>query len=376
MADRALSICFVAPNAYPILAREEDKPLVGGAELQQVLVARGLAERGHDVSMICLDFGQSDGVVIDGVRVYKAFKPDAGIPMLRFVWPRLTGLWRSMTRADADVYYSRTAGILPGLAVVFCQRRSRKSIFAAAGTPDLERNTPRVRYSRDRKIYEYGLRRVDRILVQNEEQHRLCRANFGREAIIVPNYYAFEAENGREAGTDVLWVSTIRKVKRPELYLDLAALLPEYRFKMIGGPDDNDPNLFEEILARAAELDNVEFLGFIPYSRIGEYFDDARVFVNTSDSEGFPNTFLQAWSRRVPTVSFVDCGARYQGALLGRQVDSLGEMADCVINWLQQEEKRSREGERCRAYMQENHSPDAVLDLYETLLSDLVLTDG
>ena len=41
-----LSICFVAPMAYPVLAQDRSLPFAGGAEVQQVGIATALARRG------------------------------------------------------------------------------------------------------------------------------------------------------------------------------------------------------------------------------------------------------------------------------------------------------------------------------------------
>lgn len=372
VTNRLPQICFVAPNTYPLLAGDEQLPVIGGAELQQAIVSRALVERGYAVSMICRDFGQDEQVEVDGIRVFRTFKLEDGIPILRFFWPRLTSIWRCLANADADIYYQRSASMLTGVVAAFCRRAGKKSIFAAAGNPDLERATSRIRYARDRLIYEYGLRHVDRILVQNDEQERLCQLNFGRRATQIPNCYPAPSSPSSGTGQYVLWVSTIRALKRPELFLDLAEALPGRAFRMIGGPGRGEEALFESVMARAVKIANLEFLGFVPYNKIDDHFDDASVFVNTSTSEGFPNTFLQAWARGVPTISFIDSGARAEGHPVGCQVDSVSAMAERLASWLANPVERSSEGQRCRAYFEGNHSPSQVLHLYEELFRELL----
>lgn len=369
--DRLPSICFVAPDAFPVLSGDTRVRSVGGAEVQQVIVAGELVKRGYTVSMVCQDFGQPDGVEISGIRVFRTFRQDAGLPVVRFVWPRLTSTWRCLEKAGADIYYQRTAGMLTGVVAEFCRRNGRKSIFAAAGNPDLEPNTPRIEYARDRWIYEYGLRHVDRILVQNKEQERLCLANFGRTPTLVPNCYPLPENRAQAGGRYVLWVSTIRSLKRPDLFLDLAQALPRFRFRMIGGPGRGEAPLFKAIMERARTIPNLEFLGFVPYARVNEHFDTASIFVNTSESEGFPNTFLQAWARGVPTVSFIDCGARVHGRHVGCQAGTFASMVDRVAGLLGSDTERAREGRVCRDYFIGNHAPGRVLDLYERIFTEL-----
>src|SRR5688572_20992095 len=189
MTDRAPHICFVAPNAFPVVTGDESSQLIGGAEVQQTTIARGLVGRGYKVSMICMDFGQNAVVDVDGIRVLRAFRIDAGIPVVRFLWPRMTSLWSCMRRVNADVYYQRGAGMLTGLVAAYCKRYGKRSVFSAAANLDFEPNTPGIRYSRDRWLYGYGLKHMDRLLAQNVEQATLCMRNVGRRCAVVPNCY-------------------------------------------------------------------------------------------------------------------------------------------------------------------------------------------
>jgi glycosyltransferase involved in cell wall biosynthesis len=354
-----------------MLSDDESIPLIGGAELQQAFVAKELVKRGFSVTMICLDFGQKKRVEIDGVEVIRAYNASDGIPILRYVWPRLTTILSCLKEADADIYYVRTASMLTGVIAAFCRRYSRKSVFAAAGNPDLEIDTPRIRYARDRWVYEYGLRNVDKIFVQNEKQKQLCFSNFHRDSIVVPNCYPSVNMETRHQGECILWVSTIRQLKRPHVYLDIAEALPRFQFRMIGGMANDERDLYESVKARADALANVEFLGFVPFSKIDVHFAAASVFVNTSESEGFPNTFIQAWAAKVPTVSFVDSGARYDGQIVGRLAKSSAQMAEIIGYWLQNESERVREGLRCHEYVHRNHSPERILEMYERLFCNI-----
>ena len=167
-------------------------------------------------------------------------------------------------------------------------------------------------------------------------------------------------------------MSTIRSLKRPELYLDLAQALPQQQFRMIGGPGVGEVALWEATRARARELGNVRFLGFAPLSQVEEQFDGATLFVNTSDSEGFPNTFLQAWARGIPTVSFVDSGARLDGVPVGLRVSSLEQLVATVSEQLSNVQARLKLGQRCAEYVEKHHSPEKIVELYARAFEELV----
>ena len=369
-------ICFVAPHAWPVFSHDPNNGFIGGAEVQQSILARALARVGFRVSMICLDFGQPQEVLLDGVRVVKTYRPDAGLPVFRFLHPRMTAMWRAMRAVDADVYYQRCSAMLTAIVAEFCRRHGKRSIFASAADLDFVPGRQPIRYRRDRWLFERGLARVDKIVVQNATQQRSCRAYYRRESTWVPNCYELPADSSPGGGDCVLWVASIREqdYKRPELFLELARRLPRRRFIMIGGAggaSPSNPN-FERIRSAAKAIPNLEFAGFMPLARVEAYFDRARVLVNTSGYEGMPNTFLQAWARGVPAVAFVDIGARWHGEPLYRPAEGVEAAAAEIERLFADEVYWRRASVRCREYFEVTHSVPKVMARYEALLEELL----
>src|SRR5712671_6809620 len=132
----AMKICFVGFHNLPVLAPEYRGHTIGGEAVQQTLLARALERRGHDVSMVVADYGQRDGEVWEAIRVFKAYSLEAGLPVLRFIHPRWTGMWSALTRADADLYYTSCAGMQVGLLALFCRRFRKRFVFRSASDTD------------------------------------------------------------------------------------------------------------------------------------------------------------------------------------------------------------------------------------------------
>lgn len=93
-------------------------------------------------------------------------------------------------------------------------------------------------------------------------------------------------------------------------------------------------------------------------------FDRARVFVNTSETEGFPNTFLQAWIRGIPVVSFFDPDDVIRREGLGHAVASLDEMASAAHSLVTDSQQWLETSARCRAYMARRYGEEQVLAPY------------
>ncbi len=360
------SICFVGLQNLPVLAPEYTRPGIGGAERQQTLLAKALVRQGFEVSMIVHDYGQADGHVWNGITTFRAYRPTEGIPILRFVSPRWTSVWAAMKRADADIYYVSCAGMLIGEVAMFARWYGRKAVFRVANNSDCEPVLKRIRHARDRVLYRYGLRNADLVLAQTSTQESLLRSNLGRASRVVPSLSDL-GERRPERGTrdiSVLWVSNIRRQKRPDLLLELARRMPQVQFDMVGGPVNGAEVLFETISDAARTLPNVRFHGFVPHHEVALLYERARVFVNTSEMEGFPNTYMQAWSRGTPVAALFDPDGVIARNGLGRSASSLDELQGAIAQLLNDEAAWEAVSARCRAHIDRNGDETNMLKPY------------
>ncbi|HYJ41042.1 MAG TPA: glycosyltransferase family 4 protein [Steroidobacteraceae bacterium] len=347
----AQRICVVGLDSYGMLSGEGNPKYIGGESIQHVLLARAWRDLGHDVSIIVHDEGQGARRQIDGITAIAAHTRHGGIRGLRFFHPRATRLLSALISADANVYYQSPAGAYTGITAWFCRRTGRRFIFRVASDSDCEKEHGRIQFWRDRKLYNYGLRRADLVAAQTEFQAQMLRENHAIESVVV-NMMVEPPRNGVpvDKDIDVLWVSNLRALKRPELALELARQLPQVKFSIVGGPMPRGETYYEDMRAAAARLPNVNMLGAVRYADSGNLFDRAKIFLNTSSIEGFPNTFLQAWIRGVPVVSFFDPDSLVQRLQLGHIASSVDEMREAIRSLLEDASDRQRTGRRARDF--------------------------
>jgi glycosyltransferase involved in cell wall biosynthesis len=301
-----MRVCLVKNAALPVLSEEHKHARIGGEEVQHALLAKALVRMGVDVRLVVGDYGQPTEAVYEGVQTIRSFREGSGLPVIRFVYPRWIKLWRALAKADADVYYLSCAGMELGLAAMFCHSRGRRLVFRVASDSDCDPARLLVPYARDKWLYEYGLRRCDAVIAQSALQQELLQRHYGLQSTVAQMLVEPASAGTGERDIDVLWVANLRRVKRPDRLLTVARALPQYRFHMAGGPFPGEQELYDRIAAEAAAIPNLTFHGAVPYRDVSRLFDRARLFANTSELEGFPNTFVQSWVRGIPVAATFD----------------------------------------------------------------------
>jgi len=365
-------ICILGLEDYPMLTGDPSLGHIGGESVQHVLLARAWRDLGVDVSIIVYDHGQPRVTFVDGIRAVSAFRRESGVRVVRFVHPRLTSVAGALRAVDADIYYQSPATPWTGVVAYFAKRFGKSSVFRVASDSDCIRgatNKIALRSRRDRWLYEYGLANATLVAAQTIHQRELLARHFGIKSEI----FNIAVEPPKSAvphskDVDVLWVGNFRAVKRPDIAVELARRLPHRRFAFVGGSVPGGEDYYARVADDARRLSNVTFAGPVSYEQTGNWFDRARLHINTSDYEGFPNTFLQAWVRRVPVVSFYDPDSVIRRRGLGSVCADINGMQRQIEALLEDREACAQIGARAHAYAAGEFSAHAIAQRYLELL--------
>jgi glycosyltransferase involved in cell wall biosynthesis len=349
----------------------------GGAETQVVMLARALARRNLRVAIIAFGDPTQLPSQVEGVRIaprppYKLHRQlkDDVVEVIR--------MWRSLWQTPSRTIVYRGAGIELGLIACYAMLARRRLIFATAHLYDFDhgklmKGRPSIVRHRNLLIYRLGLRLVDAIVVQTEEQVPLCEANFGRKPLLIKSLQPLAKAQDRVPEA-FLWVGRLVSYKRPLDYIALARALPDSKFWMIGVPtpsNEEDRLLVETVMAESRQVPNLELLPPRPHGEIGALMAGAVAVVNTSDFEGMPNVLLEAWSRGVPALVLNhDPGGVVDGHRLGGNAHgSLERLVELARqHWLSRED-RADVSERCRTYVQRHHAPEVIAQRWANVIS-------
>lgn len=358
-----IKICFIAPKAYPLF-NPRIKEVFGGAEVDLYFLATELAKDDNfAVSFITADYDQEKIETIEAVRIIKSldFKKNPLSGAIR--------VWQALRKADAQMYMIKT--ISPGMFLVafFCRLYRKVFLFRTSNTNTCD-GTYLSRHLLLGNVFKWALRTAELVFVQNKTDKENLKRTTGVTSIAISNGHRL-AKLARNKHDAILWIGRSAKIKKPELFIDLAEKIPDEKFTMICQRATGDKK-YDELLARAKQVANLKFIEQVGFDEIDSYFQRAKVFVNTSQAEGFPNTFIQACRYAVPILSLnvnpdgflnrYNCGLSCNG--------QLQKLADSLVFML--EENRYIElGKKAREYVEEHHDVTRIVKQYKKMFMQI-----
>ncbi|HEX5138919.1 MAG TPA: glycosyltransferase family 4 protein [Planctomycetota bacterium] len=356
----------------------------GGAEVQAWLLAKELARRGFDVHYVAMSVRGKAGTTerLDGVTI-------RWLPYREHLRWRNSLRWYAALRdIDPDLVIQRMTSEATGVIGLYARRHGKAFSWICTGDAiprrwlhlrrQVEANRAKAPGAVKSLVFladaaladvmrQIGMRCLTHAFTQNETQRRDLKAVFGLDSHRLPSGHEPPAAptdaEARRRGAIVLWAGTLGAQKRPELFGELARRFEgaPVRFVVAGGHADE--------AYRAGVVSgfpsNVEWLGQIAFEESLSWFDRASVLVNTSDREGFPNTFIQAWLRGVPVLTLgVDPDGIVRGNGLGAVASTVDGMASELRAMLGDPAGYARLAARVAAFARERYTVERVADVF------------
>ncbi len=359
---KSIRICLVMPKAYPLF-NPQAKAVFGGAEVDLYLLATELArDTNFAVSCVVADYGQPAIEVRENVTLIRSLN------FKKNLLSKTASLWHALRQADAVIYLQKAVSWGTFFVAIFCRLHKRAFIYRTATAGECDGSWPQNFL--ERKAFRFSLKQADVVLTQNIADRDNLRSTTDIVAVAIPNGHILLPPDQRLRDT-VLWVGRSDKIKRPEVFIDLAAEKPDEKFTMICQRATGDDE-YDRLTARAAQVKNLEFIERVPFDEVDNFFQRARVFVNTSDFEGFPNTFIQACKCGTPILSLNvnpdDFLNKYKCGLCAKGDRKIFRNMLTELFTAGSEEY----GHNARLYAEQNHDIARIIKQYKEMFYDLV----
>lgn len=300
-----MRVCFISPTHWSFKA--------GGAEYQIKLLIDHLYNLNYHIFYLCekADFEGNYKETLVKINGKKFSNIIGGLVNYREVF-------NSLKKINPDLIYIR--GRKSYLYVAASYRRkvsSSKLIFHIATSSDVEKITLQKAltnfkfYFLEKILLNLSIRKADLIIGQAKYQNDLLDKNYKLICnYIIPNSSPLPQTQVKRNNDfiRVIWVANLKEKKRPELFFELIKRVnrkyDHVKYIMIGACQDKKYANIVESTNKNPLYHNLEYKGYLPIEQVEEEIGKSHIFISTSHEEGFPNTFIQAWLRHVPVISF------------------------------------------------------------------------
>ncbi|MBN1234283.1 MAG: glycosyltransferase family 4 protein [Candidatus Coatesbacteria bacterium] len=290
---------------------------VGGGPIQSFLVAKGLADLGWKVVFAAQredPEGMLDETFLDKrIKVYWLKKVFPGLE-----WLHIPKLYCIIRKEKIEVLFTHIYTALIGVLAILKKMTGLTFVYMR-GTIIFCKKQPlwvkgyigryniiqKLLYFSSNVLSRIGIKFADIILAQTEEQKEMYKKNFGRDSIVYagPSILYKEDKEVLEFPEKpfILWIGNLVPVKRPEILFEIARQMPDYQFVMAGGTWGK--GYAAKVKEEANRISNLKDYGEVTYRQSNSLIDNCLVLLSTSEYEGYPNIFKEAWLCGKPVVS-------------------------------------------------------------------------
>ena len=340
-----------------------DPSAAGGAERYMWLQTRALVERGWSATIgtwTALKPGQRDtiaGVEFVGVeRIYP-----------------VRAVARFLAAEKPDWCHWFGSNHLLGPAAVLGKLQGVRTVFSAQFDNDVRPMQALPSRRHLSPFYAAGLWASDCIFLQHGGQLAELPSSLRAKACIVPGVVEVPSAytEHRARRPYVAWVGVLRLPKRPDLLIDIAQQSPGVEFVVCGAPSGHrsPPGYGEAIVKRLGGVPNIRYMGHVAPDQAIKIISGASLLLSTSDAEGFPSVFVEAWANGTPVVTLkIDPDGVIARQRLGAACQGVAAAADTIKRLITSVDERQEMAARCREHVVSRHSAESAVAVVQEAL--------
>ena len=341
----------------------------GGAELQASYLCNTGIQK-HDIHYIFISNGKPykkreklTTHAITGNRL------NHRLSSLKYLY--VLKIWRALKTVQPKYIYQRCATALTGIAAIYAKTNNCQLIFHIAHDSNVQTKPISIFLRRpwlipEYALTQYGIKNANKIIAQTQFQADHLQKLYNRKAIIIPNGHPVPEDCVKTTKEiTILWIANWKSFKQPEIFVKLAEKIGQrenVRFVMLGRTGG-----YKALIEKAKTL-NIEVTGEISNDQVNDYLTQSHILINTSQQEGFSNTFIQAWMRRVPVISLnVNPDNIFQNEQVGYYAGNFTELLQNTIKLIENHELRNTMGLMAREHAIKHHSLENMNKILKTM---------
>ena len=212
-----------------------------------------------------------------------------------------------MRKINADFYLFHSADPAVYPVSFFIKRiLKKKIIYMLAHDDETEHTRLKQNFGFPTALsMKFAFKLFDKITVQSVFQEKQLKLNRNiNNSYILP--YIFDV-NQKDIDYSkkkfIFWIGRGEKWKRPEIFIETAKKYPNESFIMVIPPEYGKHDYQKNIKAQSESISNLKVIDFLKPSEVNNYFFQSKLYLLTSDNEGFANTMMEAMNGECPILS-------------------------------------------------------------------------
>lgn len=369
---RPLSILRIATDLYP--------DITGGGAIHAHEMSKKQAERGHSVTVLTSDHGESDRPTTETVDGYNVVRhQELGRPFGNSITPGILASLRDRV-SDADIVHAHShLYFTSNVAAAVKQLLDTPLVVTNHGL--MSQTAPKwVQRLFIPTVARFTFESADRILCYTEtDRQRLWDRQIDTMINVIEN--GIDCEQFTPASADsvpqrLLFVGRLTDVKGVPILLDafkrLSNHYPALELRIVG--DGPQRSAYETRCQELGIAERVDFVGDVPYEKMARHYREGRILVLPSQNEGLPRTVLEAMACETPvvTTALPQLELVVDGAGYTVEPGSVTELTNRIEQLLDDEELCAELGRtgRCRVLSENSWSEtvERTTDVYYDLV--------